>query len=257
MNQSLSITETHKMALPKDRIHINAPSDLLNPKNGPQDLALSPEDEDVLKRIGQPLAFRSGECVFGQNERSDYIYLVESGLVRISHDLANGKRQVLAFHWFGDFIGLSVDGKYVNRADALTDVQAIRYRISGPNGLVHAQPSLQTPLLVKATAEIRLMQRRLIVMSHCKGIERLSSFLVELCNHDRPYFNPDTSILKLPMDRIDIADYIGTTRESISRNLTDLTKKRLIIRIDDNTFRIDLPNLKKIAAATSTGNDLL
>ena len=48
----------------------------------------------------------------------------------------------------------------------------------------------------------------------------------------------DQEVFKLPLKKKDIATYLGTTPETISRKLTSLTKQGMIEKISNNEFKI-------------------
>ncbi len=65
--------------------------------------------------------------------------------------------------------------------------------------------------------------------------ERVLSFLVRLAENAGA---KDGEIVELPMNRQDMADYLGLTIETVSRVLTDLKRLRLITLPELHEFAI-------------------
>ena len=55
--------------------------------------------------------------VYGEGEPSEYFYMVVSGAVRTYKMLADGRRQICAFHLRGNFFGLEVDQEHALSAE--------------------------------------------------------------------------------------------------------------------------------------------
>jgi CRP-like cAMP-binding protein len=73
--------------------------------------------------------------------------------------------------------------------------------------------------------------------------QRLASFILEFLYHSE-YFDPKTSRLKLPVNRFDIADYLGTAPESAARAFARLEAEGLVKRVTSRAVDIlDLDGL--------------
>ena len=107
---------------------------------------------------------------------------------------------------------------------------------------------LQLLFLTKAAHELRKAQRQMIVLGQYDPRRRLSSFLMEFLSRNE-YYDPDTSIVSLPMSRRHIADYLALTPESVSRALAKMEADGLIRRLTPRIIRLeDLRALNDLAA---------
>jgi CRP-like cAMP-binding protein len=191
------------------------------------DLALTASDKAELGRVAQIIDFRAS-----------FVYLLADGVVRIYHTLRNGERQILAFHWPGDLFGLAEHGKYVNSAEiiASSPVRKLeRFLLKNPN--------VQDAFLVKAVHDLRNTQRQVIVMGRFSIPRRLAVFLVDCSAHER-YFDQSNQILTVPMSRYDIADYLGTSAETVTRALARLESQGMIHRVTPRDLKLELVQLK-------------
>src|SRR5665213_1272451 len=82
------------------------------------DNLLTSAEQAKLTTIATLLEYQTGGvAIFSEGEDAHFMYLIDSGIVRISRHLPNGDRQVLSFMWPGDLFGIADYGRYVNSAE--------------------------------------------------------------------------------------------------------------------------------------------
>jgi CRP-like cAMP-binding protein len=208
------------------------------------DLALTASEKAELGRVAQIIDFRTvGSEIFSQGDDAAFIYLLADGVVRIYHTLRNGERQILAFHWPGDLFGLADRGKYINSGEIIAASKVYRFQVSKLERFLLNNPNIQDAFLVKAVYDLRNTQRQLVVMGRFNTPRRLAVFLVD-CSAHALYFDQTTQTLTLPMSRYDIADYIGTSAETVTRALARLEGEGMLHRVTARVLKLDLDQLK-------------
>lgn len=219
------------------------------PEHGqePAHIVLSAAEQADLARLTQVIVFKTkGSQIISQGQRADFLYLLADGVVQASHTLNHGDRQVVAFYWPGDLFGLAEAGIYVNSAEAVTACKVYRFPIRKLEQFLLDHPKIQHSFFIKAILAVRSAQRQLIVMGRFDVPGRLAIFLLDCSGHEH-YFNPATQVLSLPMTRYDIADYIGTSAESVTRAMNALENKGLIRRVTARTIELKRLELKAFA----------
>lgn len=174
--------------------------------------------EEALDSTAQVMNINSGDGLFFEGDDADYIYEVLEGVVRSSKVLMDGRRQVLNFCYAGEIIGLSHDRLYHCDCDAINQVKV---RIHHKSAFMHETANnakFKARLLQKAAEEINNMQEHFIMLGRKTALEKLASFLLAIMDHSKNHKNA----FDLPMSRSDIADFLGMTIETVSRNLTKL-----------------------------------
>jgi CRP/FNR family nitrogen fixation transcriptional regulator len=155
--------------------------------------------------------------VFGQGDPATAFYHVLSGAVRSSKLIADGRRQIDAFHLPGELFGFERGGQHRSIAEALGTSEIIVYERS------RLEDSVHTAFARKALATaMERAQDHAVLLGRCTAVEKLAAFLIDLADRLA------TEIVELPMDRYDIADYLGLTMETVSRTLWQLDRKSLI-----------------------------
>jgi CRP/FNR family nitrogen fixation transcriptional regulator len=212
----------------------------LNPRQNPQqvrahDLAGS------IEMMGAPMAFARNCEIYGEDEAADYLYKVVSGAVRTYKVLADGRRQIQAFHLPGDIFGFEVENKHTLSAEAIVDSRVLVVKRSALETLAVRDNSIARELWALTARELQRVQRHVTLLIKTAQ-ERVVSFLLEMA--DRA---PGGTAVNLPMSRQDIADYLGVTIETVSRTLTGLetvaaielpTSRRIVLRDQDALARL-------------------
>ncbi|RWC61847.1 helix-turn-helix domain-containing protein [Mesorhizobium sp.] len=165
----------------------------------------------------QPLSFfAAGSEIYAQGEKAGAFYQVEFGAVRIYRLLADGRRQISAFHLAGETFGFEAGTTHHFFAEAInaTGVRVFRFA---------AGMDLSGQLLPLALKGLTRAQEHLLVLGRQNAIERVAAFLVDMAERQGGLRQ-----VELPMSRMDIGDYLGLTIETVSRVFTKLKEKGVI-----------------------------
>ncbi len=184
-------------------------------------------------------SFEEGSYIFRQGETPRNLFLVLEGTVMISKDFASGKRDVLFMVGQGDVFGemfLFADTKaywYDAIAQGRVKVLEIPWQFFYcfcSNACEHHRMITRNMLEIQSEKNFT-MTRKLHLLSGTTLRERIALWLVEQTDAA----GADT--VRLAMNREELADYLGTTRPSLSRELMKMQQEHLI-EADRNTIRI-------------------
>lgn len=156
--------------------------------------------------------------IYSQGDAAGPLYLVEFGTVRVCRLTADGRRQITAFHTAGEIFGFEAGDEHDSYAESV-DGAGIRVLRSTSGG--EAAGSMLT-LALKSLART---QHHLMVLGRRTANEKMAALLADLSERQG-----DDRFVKLPMQRNDIADYLGITFETVSRILRTF-KDQGIIRL--------------------------
>jgi CRP/FNR family transcriptional regulator len=160
---------------------------------------------------GQPLFDESDDALFAYN-------LVE-GTIRLYKLLSDGRRQIIGFAIPGDFLGLSSRGRYAYSAEAVSDAALCRFKRSDLQRLFSRFPAMERRVLSMANDELAAAQDQMLLLGRKTPMEKVASFLLALTKRlERVGRKSDQ--LTLPMNRADIADFLGLTVETVSRTFS-------------------------------------
>lgn len=169
---------------------------------------------------------KKGAYLYFEGDEVTHLFIIESGVVRLTRVLEDGRRQVIAFGYPGDIIGFPARDAHHTDCDALTDA---KLRAVSQKALddISFDPELHAVLVQAALQEISAMQDHFMMLGRKSAAEKVASFLNVLLERigDSSIEPP---IVDLPMSRSDIADFLGLTTETVCRCLTALRKAGII-----------------------------
>jgi CRP/FNR family transcriptional regulator, anaerobic regulatory protein len=181
-----------------------------------------------LRHLGSHSRLAAGQPLFHEGQDADRVYTVTSGCLKLYKLLSDGRRQVIGFLHPGDFVGISVDNEYAFTAEALQQTELCAFPGSRFDGFVESHPEMERELYQLATHEAVAAQQQFVLLGRKTAAERVASFLVSLAERFEKRESQEAAVIRLPMSRSDIADYLGLTKETVSRVISILKRRRLI-----------------------------
>jgi CRP-like cAMP-binding protein len=179
-----------------------------------------------------------GRALFWEGEQQPQRIEIVEGVVRAVRLLENGNRQILAFFWPGDVVMPSQSYCQQFTAEAVTNC---RVRLSSVSGMCHGNEPCGARQILTETLSL------ITSMSQKNSIARTAWFLLRIRRH-LPEDRSQSRALKLLIPRADIADYVGTSTETVCRTLADFKSRGLIDLPNRKTIRfINLPGLQLVA----------
>jgi CRP/FNR family nitrogen fixation transcriptional regulator len=162
--------------------------------------------------------FPTDATIHAQGDQSGPLYLVEFGTVRVCRVTPDGRRQITSFCLAGDVFGLEQGDEHEFSAESVDGAGIRVLRPRDPAGFAQSAFSLA----VRGYAQV---QKHVLLLGRLGANEKVARFLIDLMER-----GGGDEIIDLPMQRSDIADYLGITFETVSRSLRTL-KDRGIIRL--------------------------
>jgi len=198
------------------------------------------DDADLgrLDALAEHVALTPGQALIREGDEAKHVFNITSGSVRVYKLLPDGRRQITGFLFAGDFLGLATGQTYVFSAEAIEPVTACRFRKSDYRTLIRETPALEAALLDRATHELAAAQNQMLLLGRKTALERIATFLLDLPGHD-PARATTEGLVRLPMTRSEIADYLGLTIETVSRVLTKLKTSGVIRLISLTELQIE------------------
>lgn len=188
-------------------------------------------DEDELAAFrctGGSQRLTSGQPLFHEGDRASQVFTVTEGGLKLYKLLPDGRRQIMGFVFPGDYLGVTLDDEYAFTAEALEETEACRFSRARFDEFVEEHPALEHELYRLAAHELAAAQAQMLLLGRKSAAERVATFLLSLVERKEKVSGQVQTEAFLPMSRSDIADYLGMTKETVSRVLALLKRKRLI-----------------------------
>jgi CRP/FNR family transcriptional regulator, anaerobic regulatory protein len=210
--------------------------------------ALEQDELRQLEQLGQRLLYRPNAPVFTQEEIATSCYNLLEGVMRLYKLLPDGRRQIVGFALPGDFLGISVNGRHGISADAVGPVVVCRFVRKSFARFVQDKPNVLNRINEFVARDLTDAQEQMVLLGRRSAEEKVATFLVKW--RDRlAQIGPATAITPLPMSRLDIADYLGLTIETVSRTFTKLERDGVIDIINGGIRLTDPVRAEALAAA--------
>lgn len=203
---------------------------------------------EQFRSLGWTLKLGAGQTLFHEGDPATRVFTVTSGTLKLYKLLPDGRRQVTGFMHAGDFLGMSMDDEHAFSAEALENAQLCWFPRNRFDDFVEEHGSMERELYRMAAHELAAAQQQMVLLGRKTATERLASFLLLLAKRAEQIPGRFGNIVRLPMSRSDIADYLGLTKETVSRVFSALRRDRLIrLQSTDEVEILRLAGLEHLA----------
>ena len=192
-------------------------------------------DYDQLLKISQIMegvSYDKGNIIFTEGNNGDTLYFIYEGKIKLYKYTKDGKEQILNILSDGDFFGelnLLKNSTYNFNAKAITDCKVCTLTNEQFKNIIIERPEISIKVL-EAIAERLSNMEQLIQNLATNDIDsRVAYLLSELCENYGVREKNNTILIELPISREDMANYIGVSRETISRKLKKFEEEGIII----------------------------
>ena len=174
---------------------------------------------------------------------------VLSGVVKLTKTLADGRQQIVGLQFAPDFLGRPFKAESGLSAEAATRVSLCSFPRSTMDRLIRDTPALEHRVLQQTLNELDEARNWMLTLGRKTAAEKVASFLLLVATHMDPeqVHGEAPFAFDLPLTRADIADYLGLTIETVSRQFTKMRKDG-IISIESNR-RITVSSVVKLRHA--------
>lgn len=202
------------------------------------------------RSMGWTLKLGPGQTLFHEGDPATRVFTLTAGTLKLYKLLADGRRQVTGFLHPGDFLGISVDDEHAFSAEAVENSVLCWFPRARFDDFVEDQATMERELYRMAAQELAAARQQFVLLGRKTASERIASFLLSLAERTERPTRPQSGLVRLPMSRSDIADYLGLTKETVSRVISALKRDR-VIRLEalDIVQILDRGRLEQLAEA--------
>jgi CRP/FNR family transcriptional regulator len=192
-------------------------------------------------------ALKAHEHLFLSGAPRTHIYQVLDGVVGSYKLLGDGRRQIVGFYYPGDLIGIETTTSWEHYGEALCEARVRCISVDTIDRLIQSEPGFGQTLVATLASDLAETREQLLSLGRKSAIEKLATFLLRISRRNCRE-GEDEYRLYLPMTRMEIADYLGLTVETVSRNFTRLKKEKIIAPVSRCEVEIvDLNRLRELA----------
>lgn len=185
----------------------------------------------ALNAIGRRRKLEQGEPLLWEGDDAVLVANVVDGVLKLSSGRADGREQILGIAYPSDFIGRPFAESTPYSVEALTEATVCVFPRADFDRFARDHPRLEHKLLERTLAELDRTRRWMTMLGRMSAEQKLASFLIEMeerVGGARTCAGPTGGPFVLPLDRQQIADLLGLTIETVSRQFARLRREGLI-----------------------------
>lgn len=206
--------------------------------------ALDKDEIEALNNIGRRRQLEPGESLMWEGEDSVLVANVIEGVLKLSTGTEDGREQIVGVVYPSDFIGRPFGATTGHGVTALTEAKVCVFSRKDFDAFAREHPKLEHKLLQRTLGELDRTRRWMLLLGRKSASEKLATFLLEMCERLSNATcddanNPAGHRFVLPFSRQQIADVLGLTIETVSRQFTRLKAEGVI----------DLPSRREVLIA--------
>lgn len=183
--------------------------------------------------VGRYHALPKGKELAGDRDEDRLVYVAAGASKLVSHS------HVLAFHFDGDIVSVLRQSDADVRLVALTELELVIFPSRQFLDVAQDDPVVLRSVLTRSLEALHRSRTKMMQLGHKSARQRIADFLVTMAKRLTGRTDGPCE-LSLPMSRRDIADSLGLTIETVSRQFTELrdagfieTEGRSSVRLTD------------------------
>ena len=175
------------------------------------------------------------------------------GVVKLSKLTADGRQQIVGLQFAPDFVGRLFSDRNDFAVEAATETNLCTFPRAALESLIGEVPELAQLLHRQNLRELDEARDWMLMLGRKSAAERVASFLHFIALHGDPEHAAGNGPLQfdIPLKRSDIADFLGLTIETVSRQFTRLRQSGVIVLLTNR--RVEVPDLARLQALTEGG----
>ncbi len=177
-------------------------------------------------------SFQAGQPVVWSGDRMDFVGSVVSGVATLTQTMEDGRRQMVGLLLPSDFVGRPGRPSAAYDVTAVTDVVMCCFRKKAFETMMSETPRVAHRLLEMTLDELDAAREWMLLLGRKTAREKLASLLVILARRDAALKlqvrTAGSLVFDLPLTREQMADYLGLTLETVSRQFSALRRDGII-----------------------------
>jgi CRP/FNR family transcriptional regulator len=216
-------------------------------------------ESDELSRLEQIKYYRSfqaGQTIIWSGDRMEFVGSVVSGIATLTQTMEDGRRQMVGLLLPSDFVGRP--GRPVAAFDvtATTDLVMCCFRKKPFEDMMGTTPHIAQRLLEMTLDELDAAREWMLLLGRKTAREKIASLISIIARREASLHQRRSKgmlAVDLPLTREEMADYLGLTLETVSRQISAL-KKDGVIHLEGNRH-VQIPDIDRLLEEAGDDSD--
>lgn len=200
--------------------------------------------------------YEAGQTIVWAGDRMGFLGSVVSGMAGLTQQLEDGRTQMVGLLLPSDFLGRPGREVAAYTVTATSDLLLCCFRRKPFETMLRKTPRIAGRLLEMTLDELDAARDWLLLLGRKSAREKIASLLVILARREAALIKcrPEGRIaVELPLTREAMADYLGLTLETVSRQISALKRDRVIAL--EGKRRVIVPSFDRLVLQSGDDSD--
>ena len=191
-----------------------------------------PDELQLLEDIKYYRSFEAGQTVIWAGDQMDFVASVVTGVATLTKTMEDGRAQIVGLMLPSDFVGRPGRNTTPYNVTAVTDVLMCCFRRKQFEAMMVRTPHIAHRLLAMTLDELDSAREWMLLLGRKTAREKIASLLAIIARRDADLSAPKPSrrvAFDLLLTRAAMADYLGLTLETVSRQISALRQDGVIV----------------------------
>lgn len=214
------------------------------------------EELAALEEIKYYRSFEAGQTIIWSGDKMGFVGSVVSGIATLTQTMEDGRTQMVGLLLPSDFVGRPGREGAAYDVVATTDIMMCCFRKKPFEELMARTPHIAHRLLEMTLDELDAAREWMLVLGRKTAREKIASLLSIIARRDASLSPGGVSgpmIFDLPLTREAMADYLGLTLETVSRQMSALKRDGVILL--EGKRHVTIPDMGRLMEEAGDDSD--
>ncbi len=214
------------------------------------------DELELLEQIKYYRSYEAGQTVIWSGDQMDFVGSVVSGISTLTQTMEDGRTQMVGLLLPSDFVGRPGRDRAAYDVVAVTDMVMCCFRRKPFEAMMAKTPHIAERLLEMTLDELDAAREWMLVLGRKTAREKIASLLAIIARRDATLKLASTQgrlVFDLPLTREAMADYLGLTLETVSRQISAL-KREGVIELEGKRH-VTIPDMGRLLEEAGDDSD--
>ncbi|MBN2742214.1 MAG: Crp/Fnr family transcriptional regulator [Rhodobacteraceae bacterium] len=214
------------------------------------------DEIDELEDIKYYRSFEAGQTVIWAGDKMDFVASVVSGIATLTQTLEDGRTQMVGLLLPSDFVGRPGRSAAAYNVTATTNILMCCFRKKPFEDMMERTPHIAQRLLQMTLDELDAAREWMLLLGRKTAREKIASLLSIVARRDasiKPAAGSNRVTFDLPLTREAMADYLGLTLETVSRQISALKRDGVIVL--EGKRHVTVPDIDRLLMEAGDDSD--
>jgi CRP/FNR family transcriptional regulator len=214
------------------------------------------DEIEQLEEIKYYRSFEAGQTVIWAGDKMDFVASVVTGIATLTQTLEDGRTQMVGLLLPSDFVGRPGRESAAYNVTATTDILMCCFRRMPFEEMMERTPHIAQRLLQMTLDELDAAREWMLLLGRKTAREKIASLLSIVARRDASIKLRNATgrmTFDLPLTREAMADYLGLTLETVSRQISAL-KRDGVIELEGKRH-VTVPDMDRLMLEAGDDSD--